>query len=503
MIGEIEIENADIFDLTDPEESTWLYRTINRLHIKTRKETLYDQLLFRPGETFDKRSLEESERILRGNRYLYDATIEARPGDDGTVDLTVSTRDVWSLIPELSYSRNGGRSRSRIGLEEINLMGRGQRLRALRDNDIDRRENMIAFADDNLGRSWVSLAASYSDNSDGFSHSLAVTRPFFALDARWAAGASAFVDDRRSKLYQFGEEAAEYRRERDYAYLFHGWSRGLRDRRARRWTVGMVFDDSRYSPAEGSILPSVVPEDRKLVYPYIGFELVEDEFVTARNHDQIDRTEDFQMGLYLRASLGWADTAIGADRDAAVFEAGASRGFGSLQQNALFLGASTRGRLESGSLANATLSLGARYFRRQSPKRVLYMAASGTAGDALDLDALIEIGGNGGLRGYPHRYQVGESRFLATIEQRYYTDWHLWRLARVGAAVFADVGRVWGDNPLGADNRGWLADVGIGLRLALTRVAAGRVVHIDLAFPLHGDPTLDDVQLLIESRRSF
>ncbi len=159
--------------------------------------------------------------------------------------------------------------------------------------------------------------------------------------------------------------------------------------------------------------------------------------------------------------------------------------------------------MESGNLANALLSLTARYYRRQSQKRTFFAALSGTAGEALDLDNPVEIGGNSGLRGYPLRYQAGESKVLATIEQRYYTDWYPFRLARVGGAIFADVGRVWGDNSLGADNREWLTDVGVGLRLAMTRVSAGRVVHIDLAFPLNGDSSIDSVQFLIESRTSF
>ncbi|MEJ2275659.1 MAG: BamA/TamA family outer membrane protein [Woeseiaceae bacterium] len=247
----------------------------------------------------------------------------------------------------------------------------------------------------------------------------------------------------------------------------------------------------------------MVPEDRELVYPYLGFELVEDGFVEASNHDQIDRTEDFQMGLQVRASLGWADTAYGSDRDAAIFSMSASDGFGSLDKTALLLSASTRGRLESGDLANTLLSFDAHFYHRHSEKRTFYAAISGTVGESLDLDNLVEIGGDTGLRGYPLRYQVGESKALATIEQRYYTDWYPFRLARVGGAVFADVGRVWGPNPLGPDNRGWLTDVGFGLRLAVTRISSGRVVHIDVAFPLNGDPDIDNVQFLIESKRSF
>ena len=92
---------------------------------------------------------------------------------------------------------------------------------------------------------------------------------------------------------------------------------------------------------------------------------------------------------------------------------------------------------------------------------------------------------------------------LLTVEQRYFTDWYPFRLFRVGGAVFGDVGRVWGNNPAGCQPMGWLKDVGIGLRLAPTRASGRDVIHVDIAFPLDGDPTIDSVQFLIESKRSF
>jgi len=502
VIGEVVLDKADVFDLSNPDEDRWLYRAANRFHIVTRDSTVRKQLLFRSGDTYDKRVVEESERILRQNKYLYDAHIRATSVAEGKVDLVVATRDVWSLAPELSLSRSGGETRSRIGLEETNLLGRGQLLRVLRDNDIERSENVVEFGDRTLGRTWVSLTARYSDNSDGDSSLLALTRPFYALDTRWAAGGTVFTDDRRSKLYQSGEAAAEYRHERDYAHVFGGWSRGIRSGKVWRWTTGVVHDDNRFSDSPSTTLPSVVPADRKLVYPFLGVELVEDGYVVTHNRDQIERTEDFQMGLQIRASLGWSDRSFGADRDAGVFMASASRGFGSLEDTALLLWAASNGRLESGDLTNALASINARFYRRQSEKRTFFIEMSGTRGTRLDLDNLVVLGGKTGMRGYPLRYQVGESKALATIEQRYYTDWYPFRFARVGGAVFADVGRVWGPNPLGDDNRGWMSDVGFGLRLALTRVS-DRVVHIDIAFPLNGDPTIDDVQFLIESRKSF
>jgi hypothetical protein len=503
VIGKVTLDKADIFDLDNPEENKWLYRAANRFHIVTLDKTIAKQLLFETGDAFDQRLVEESERILRRNKYLYDASIEPVRAADGTVDLVVSTRDVWSLSPELSLSRTGGQNRTRFGLEEFNFFGRGQRLRILRDDDVDRTETAIEFSDQHLGRSWVSFLAQYSDNSDGRSSTLSAIRPFHALDARWSAGTVLRIDDRRDKIYQFAEPAAEYGHERDYAWLYGGWSKGLNRGKVRRWTVGMVYDDDQFFAVADTSYATLVPEDRKLVYPYLGFELVEDGFVTTSNSDQIDRTEDFQMGLQVRASLGWADTAFGSDRDAAIVAISASDGFGSLDETALLLWGSTQGRLESGELANTLLSVDAHFYHRQSERRTFYAAVSGTFGKSLDLDNLVEIGGDTGLRGYPLRYQVGESKALATVEQRYYTDWYPFRLARVGGAIFADVGRVWGPNPLGPDNRGWLVDVGFGLRLAVTRISSGRVIHIDLAFPLNGDPDIDDVQFLIESKRSF
>ena len=209
------------------------------------------------------------------------------------------------------------------------------------------------------------------------------------------------------------------------------------------------------------------------------------------------------MGNYVSATLGWSDKSLGADRDAVVYSGNVSRGLGSLQENALLLSGSIRGRIESGKAVNSQLTVNARYYRTQSEKRLFFASVNATAGHALDLDNPVRMGGDTGLRGYPLRYQNGDSKMLVKVEQRYFTDWYPLRLVRVGGAVFADVGQVWGQNPVGEERLGWLADVGFGLRLALTRSSSGKVIHIDVAFPLNGDPTIDKVQFLIESRRSF
>lgn len=503
LIGDIVYDRQNVFDLDNPKENNALYRLANRWHLVTRESVIRNQLLFGTGDPFSARLLEESERLLRQNVYFYDATIEPIRYEDDVVDIRVSTRDLWTLMPGLSVSRSGGKNRSRVSLSERNLLGRGVSLRFSYTDDVDRESASFQFFDRNFGNSWVSLFGEYSDNSDGDTVDVRLIRPFYALDAKWSAGSTLFDETRTETFYDAGNEAAEYSADLDLYTAFFGWSRGLRNDWVRRWSVGFVYDSSEFKGVPGGVLPSLLPVDRKLVYPFAGFELLEDRYEATTNRDQIGRTEDFYMGLRFFTSVGYAAKVFGADRDALIYRMELSRGFGSMERKSVLLSSTFSGRIDDGSSANQTLTLSARFYNQISDKRLFFVTLEGSAGNNLDLDNFVDLGGDTGLRGYPLRYQNGGSKFLATIEHRYFTDWYPFRLARVGGAIFADVGRVWGQGPTGAQPQGWLRDVGIGLRLGPTRASGRDVIHIDIAFPLDGDPTIDDVQFLIESKSSF
>ena len=503
VIGEVIIDAEDIFDLSDPKENNILYRLANRLHIITKDPIVEKQLLFKSGELYSKRLADESERILRDNTYFYDVSITPMNRQDGTVDLLVNTRDVWTLKPGFSFSRSGGENKKSVNLEELNLFGRGQQLEFLRSSNIDRETTSFEFRDKHLGRSWTSIKLRLADNSDGHSNLFSAVRPFYALDTRWAAGITAFDDDRSSTLYQLGEKAAEYRHERDFASVFGGWSAGLQNGWVRRYTLGVVADDNQFSNVIEATLPAAIPADRKLVYPFFGVEILEDKFEKSANRDQISKTEDFLTGTRFSGSLGWSNDGWGADRDALLYSLTADRSFGELSETAWLFSANASGRYESGESRNSVLSLDARYYRQQAEKRMFFASIAWTLGSKLDLDNPVELGGDTGLRGYPLRYQSGESKILVTLEQRYFWDWYPFRLFRVGGAIFADYGRTWGDNPLGGATRGWLGDVGFGLRFAPTRTGSRKIVHLDIAFPLDGDESIDSVQIVLESKKSF
>lgn len=503
VVGEIYINAGNVFDVEDPEENRALYRLANRLHIRTQPEVIRQQLLFKSGDRYSRRLLDESARILRSARYLYDASVEPIAFRDGKVDIAVTTRDVWTLNPGASFSRHGGKNSTGVEIEELNLLGTGTDLSIARRSDVDRDSTMFEYKDRHLANTWVSLQAAYASNSDGSLRSFDLQRPFYSLDTRWAAGLTALDDDRVESLYDLGKVVDEFGSHRRLASASWGWSGGLADGWVRRWRVGATFDQRVFSDARGTATTSLLPQDRKLVYPWIGFELVQDAFDTFNNHDQIGRTEDFYLGTRLAAQLGYADKAYGADRAALIFAARASHGLGSAEGSALLLASSIQGRLESGELRDTVLDGTARYYVKQSERRLFFATLEASAGRALDLDTQILLGGDNGLRGYPLRYQGGDARAVLTVEQRYFTDWYPFRLFRVGGAAFFDMGRTWGETPVSTPSRGLLKDVGIGLRFGNSRSGLGSIIHVDLAFPLDGDSSIDSVQIMVETKERF
>jgi hypothetical protein len=178
-------------------------------------------------------------------------------------------------------------------------------------------------------------------------------------------------------------------------------------------------------------------------------EWLQDEFREDSNRDQIGRTEDVTLGWRARAQLGYAGNSVGSDVDAAMLSAAVAKGVELTARQTLQFEAAAAGRIEGGDLVGGLLSAEARYYFRQSPRRVLFMGLSTLAGSNLDPDQQILLGGDSGLRGYPLRYQAGTGRWLFTAEQRFYSNWYPFRLFNVGGAAFFDVGETWGRDPLG------------------------------------------------------
>ncbi|MDH5303107.1 MAG: hypothetical protein OEW64_03320 [Gammaproteobacteria bacterium] len=504
VIGSILVQPGSIFDLDNPSENNVLYRMANKVHVTTRQEVIAQQLLFVEGDTFSRQILDESERVLRANRFIKDASVELHARDNCVIDVSVKTTDTWTLSPKLSFSRSGGQNSSDIGVKEMNLLGTGIYVEALYSTNVDRQSKQLKIIDRNLGNSWYGLRFLYDNSSDGHTADIELGKPFYALGSTNAHYISFFDNDRIDSYYDLGSVVGTYRHQSKAYEIARGWSTGLVDDWVRRWSAGIAYNDHQFLAAESTGVPgTVLPTDRQLFYPFVGVEWLQNKFDKTQNYDQIGRTEDRYLGTRFSARLGRSATQLGSDRDAWLLSLQAQSSFGDSKSTTITVDGSLTTRVESGKPQDLALDSSVTYHRRQSEKWLFVAGASVFYGYELDADHIMDLGGDTGLRGYPLRYQSGDKKALFSMEQRFFSNWYPLRLFHVGAAAFVDVGRTWGQRSVTTTNLGWLKDVGVGLRLGSDRSGLGNVIHIDLALPLDGTAEIDSLQLVISTKKSF
>jgi hypothetical protein len=504
-VRRIRVVTENIFDPKKPGEDRLLFRMADRLHIVTKPEVIERQVLLRPGDPYSAERAAESERILRRNRYLYDARIRPIPVGEGEVDLEVVTRDVWTLQGGVGFHRSGGANTTHIQLQDINFLGDGKGLALLHESSVDRTSNLLSYDDPSLLGTHGRLDLAYADNSDGSLKQLSLERPFYSLDTRWALGLQASLDDRVDPLYDRGHVLERFQHRQDVMGVYGGLSPGLANRSTHRWLAGFSVERDRFAPAAGFDSPALLPPDRTLAYPWVSYQYLQDGYFTARDMDRIQRTEDVNVGRQFHLRLGYSSTAWGGTLDRVLVDTGASTGW-RLSPRQLVL-ASVQGGSRFGGRGAENLQVGGslRYYARDFGDNLFYAAVGGDIVHNLDPERQLLLGGDTGLRGYPLRYLQGDHRLLLTLEQRFFSERELFHLVHFGAAAFFDAGSAWyedGDGKIARD-RSLLKDVGLGLRIGSSRSSRGSMVHLDLAFPLDGDRSIKRLQWLVSTSETF
>ena len=504
IIGEVRVETHDIFDLSDPAESSFFYRAANALHIKTQPWFIRSYLLFHTGDYVQARLIQETERLIRQNSTVYEVEIRPVKYEDGVVDILVRTRDTWTLQPGIRVRREGGKNTGAFNIKESNLAGTGTSLGLERAANVDRTGTLLTLQHDHLFDGWTSVALQRASYDDGHSNSLSITRPFFALDTRWAAGASVSDFSQLDSFYQAGNNVAQYRHDQKAASAFAGYSPGLINGWTRRYTVGTSYAADEYAFEPGRPPPPQLPPDRTLAGPFVRYDLIQDDYLQTMNRDLIQKTEYLTMGFASMVQVGRSLAAFGATEQPWQVSGNVSKGFRFQQPGHQMLASAYYSALYGSSVGDTqTMGAAVRYFAPQKDPLLFYFAASTDHVHSPNQADDLLLGGDNGLRGYPLRYQRGQHRTLFTFEERYYTDWYPLRLFRVGAAAFADVGRAWGGETPNPVN-GWLSDVGVGLRFLSARASFGNILHIDLAFPINrGDQSIRPYQVLVQTGRTF
>jgi hypothetical protein len=499
-VRNITVNRLPIFDETNEKEDNAIFRWINRVHIPTRQKVIRDQLLFEQGSEVNSQILAENERLLRQQKYAADSKIRVLDKCGEEVDLEVVTREVWTLVPGVSFHSSGGDTSFDIGVRDSNALGTGQRVSLFYANDANRSSYKLGFENPNIGSTRRVVKVQADDSTDGYHYIAEYELPFYSLDSRKAWRFAYESTKEILTQYQYGKRMTEVQRDKDTAEISRGFSAGLKNGKTRRFLYGLREEKILYGNGLERPSPAALPTDLTLAYPFFQYESIEDNFAVAYNISQMYRTEDLSLGKQLRFSVGYAPT---GDRRL-ILQGAMSDTLLSQRKMLLRWNSDWYGRWNQNDNAweDTLINFNFDFHRGQTEKRTLYMGFSASKAINLNNGEQLTLGGSTGLRGFDSHFLNGDAKLKFTIEERYFSDYQLLQLLRIGYAGFFDVGKVYGDPNTGADSL--YKNVGLGLRLAPSKTDEGRIIHIDLAYPLGSNiPGGKSLQLVIEAKTSF
>ena len=508
-IGRIEIRILNVFDLSDPANDNWLYRTADKLHARTRAAVIRAQLLFHSGEPFREELLQETARNIREtSSFLREPIIRpiAYHPRTNTVDIQVITHDVWTLEPGVDFSRAGGANAFGFQFQDANFLGLGKYVEVGHSVNVDRSSSYLNFTDPNVGYTHWTDNVEYARNSDGTVWGVGASYPFYSLETPHDIGIDAGNDHSLVQRYRLGQPYDYYDNDWRTGDFYLGDALLINALWTDRLLVGWRVDDSSFYQAPGYALQDPLPANRNLSYPFVRMQWTRNNYVTVDNLALIARTEDVHLGLDASIGAGYAAPEFGADRHSLIVDSELADvwAFGEVpHEQQFFINGRLSSRFEYGAAHDSIATGNANYYLATSHDTRFYASLTGELGHNLDGDHFFDLGGDDGLRGYPLRYQNGNQLALFTVEERLYTDWFPFRLFNVGGAVFYDMGRTWGTTLVPNPQLGLLKDAGFGLRLGNARSSFGDVIHVDLAFPLNREPGISRTQFLVTTQQSY
>ena len=328
-IGRIDVEIGDVFDLTKPDENTWIGRTANHLHASTREAVIRRVLIFTEGQRVRERRIYETERLLRALPFVKTARIDPVIQPDGTVVAVVRIRDAWTTQVTVGYSQVGGQKAMNFGLDEKNVFGSGKSVAYDLSRDHERTTWGFAYGDPQLFGSRWTLGAHTQYLTDGFVRSLQLERPFYALDTSWSTGLA--LSQSHSSLYLYDRGVQVFQAPFIQNEVRVSGARLLHTAENRVWRGGLLLkrQDTSYGllTQTGPIdsLPAPDLTDRRLRGAALILSTEEDAFDEFENLQGMDSPEDYNLAWTGDVELGSYSRAFGSTMTAPFFGSSLNR----------------------------------------------------------------------------------------------------------------------------------------------------------------------------------
>jgi len=483
-ITAIHVDRKDIFDTSDPKTDAWFYRWANALHIVSKEDFIRSMLLFREGDPYSASVAAESARILRQLGIMNPVNITATRVDDG-VEVTVETRDQWTLKAGAKLGIFGDQASYYVDFEEENLVGWGKAVSVTYESDKERDSWAFGYFDPNVFNSRWRVSLLHADLSDGFTDEVVIDRPFYSLATPWTWGVSGLRQELFNHLYSQSESVVEGLHETERLSLWGGARLPGNGVVTRRLVAGWEHRQHLYSDWiwEDGGVPYPPPEDRLISGPRLSYEQIVNRYIVVKGFRAWAVQEDVALGPNFSLTAVYSSPFFGGDRRR-VLTAGRARAASQLGRWLLLGDTWFSGRIEDGEAHNlvAGLQVAAAQLGESGIQTRLLIEGS----RRLDRDRQLTLGADLGLRGWDPDYFDGTGRAVLNVQWRRLLMRDVLGLFSVGVVVFGDAGKTW--NPrVGPDTEGIRFDAGAGLLFDLSHLGRSTLLRIDAAVPDDGN----------------
>ncbi len=487
-VGKVTIEQRQVFDESDStffqnvgdffrpvgQFAQTVRKLANDVHVLTREEVIRRELLFKEGDPYDQRLVDESARHLRRVGFIGEISITSDTLPNSTIAVAVRAHDRWTLSPSMAVQVGGGVSGFGVGVREENLFGMGQKV-SVGYNRLSDRVNPnggeIGFTEPRSFGTWWSTSVQYRNADELRQASLDLRRPFYADAAEWAARGYANFGRIRLRQYQNGIVARD-----DY----------LNQENQLLWLASSSGSDSKLQLAAGYYRMRASSDSMEL-RPFDNVDMVigsvsilRREYYKGSYIENFGRVEDVPVGYQLSLALGrnLHFSSLGSvDYFARAIGQGSFNYGGGLSGN---YKASITSYFIGSTPDEMTLSATALHYWRLMPNQTLLGRITTTIGSHWAPTSQLTLGSFSGLRGYRSNEFAGQRLLLVNVEHRMFSMLSVGFL-KFGASFFFDSGVVWNQGE-GFGGQRFHSAAGIGLQIESGKNLGNGIFRVDLAY---------------------
>jgi outer membrane protein assembly factor BamA len=477
-IEEIKIARRNVFDPEIKEENKKLYLWVNKFHFLTKERIIRQELLFKEGDIYDKKLLEESERNLRDLGFLGKVKIEETRKDNHKVDISVKTQDQWSTTVSFSGEAVGKYYSLQTYFEEHNLLGWGKGLILGYTRTTERENGQLSLMDGNILGTRLFLYTDIYNRSDGHLYNIAFSRPFYSLETKYSFGSRYLDEDSKVKYYREGKDIFSYRLKNEQFYFELSQSSG------KNWKkIFSPFyqsenkDYSFYSYQDSSEYVEFLPSNRNLQHLGFSLKLWHPQYEKLSYVDNFGSIEDIDFGFNIQGEWGLNVNNLFSQKRTDIFSFKFILPLCLRNNQYLFFSHSTRGEFENQRWERMLSQTEMRFYWRILQWQTLAFRTLEVLSSRRDKSFQLFLDGTTGLRGFEKYRFAGKNNMVINFEDRIFSPWKILTVA-LGGVLFFDAGYVWNENLAGQKLH---TDVGAGLRFGFTKSNAWRVTRLDFA----------------------